>query len=133
MLKKCRDAAADAEGSSASEDRCIDALKLLTSMDIPVKLFVDGALGDAAKAIKKMAKKVGSGRFPTAPGPGPDPAPVRAAAAAAALGQPRLVPALVAKVERCNELLFIFAFTSSMRAPTKRAPRMASRLRRSIA
>ena len=79
VLKKCRDAAADAEGNSASEDRCIDALKLLTSMDIPVQLFVDGALGDAAKAIKKMAKKVG--RSPTAPAPAP--APVRAAAAAA--------------------------------------------------
>ena len=54
---KARDAAADAEGNTASEDRCVDALKLLAGMDIPLKVFSDGSLGDCPKAIRKMAKK----------------------------------------------------------------------------
>ena len=54
---KARDAAADAEGNTASEDRAVDALKLLAGMDIPLKVFSDGSLGDCPKAIRKMAKK----------------------------------------------------------------------------
>ena len=54
---KARDAAADAEGNTTSEDRAVDALKLLAGMDIPLKVFSDGSLGDCPKAIRKMAKK----------------------------------------------------------------------------
>ena len=57
VFDKAQDAAADADGNSASEDRCVDALKLLAGMNIPFKLFVDGAIGDVAKSIKKLAKK----------------------------------------------------------------------------
>jgi len=57
LFKKASDAAADADGNSASEDRCVDALKVLCGLDLPVKLFIDGALSDVAKSIKKMAKK----------------------------------------------------------------------------
>ena len=57
VYDKARDAAADADGNAASEDRCVDALKLLAGMDVPVKLFVDGAVGDVAKGVKKLAKK----------------------------------------------------------------------------
>jgi hypothetical protein len=57
VFDKANDAAADADGNTASEDRCVDALKLLAGMDVPVKLFVDGSIGDVAKAIKKLAKK----------------------------------------------------------------------------
>ena len=35
----------------------MDALKLLAGMDIPLKVFSDGSLGDCPKAIRKMAKK----------------------------------------------------------------------------
>ena len=54
---KARDATADADGNTASEDRAVDALKLLAGMDIPLKVFSDGSLGDCPKAIRKMAKK----------------------------------------------------------------------------
>lgn len=57
VFDKAKDAAADADGNGASEDRCVDALKLLAGMDVPVKLFVDGAIGDVAKAIRKLARK----------------------------------------------------------------------------
>lgn len=57
VFEKVKDAAADADGNSASEDRCVDALKLLASMQIPLKLFTDGSIGEVPKAIKKMAKK----------------------------------------------------------------------------
>jgi transcription elongation factor S-II len=35
----------------------VDVLKTLAAMKVPVKLFVSGEVGDAAKAIKKLAKK----------------------------------------------------------------------------
>jgi transcription elongation factor S-II len=50
-------ASEDAGSNTASEDRCVDVLKTLAAMKVPVKLFVSGEVGDAAKAIKKLAKK----------------------------------------------------------------------------
>ena len=55
--EKAKEASDDAEGNTASEDRCVDCLASLARMSIPLKLFTTGALGDVPKAIKKLAKK----------------------------------------------------------------------------
>ena len=55
--EKAKEASDDAEGNTASEDRCVDCLASLARMSIPLKLFTTGALGEVPKAIKKLAKK----------------------------------------------------------------------------
>ena len=54
---KAKDAAEDADGNDASEERCVDCLRALARMEIPLATFVQGALGDVPKGIKKWAKK----------------------------------------------------------------------------
>ena len=56
-FEKAKAASADAEGNTASEDRCVDVLGALAKMPIPLKMFVTGALGEVPKGIKKWAKK----------------------------------------------------------------------------
>ena len=56
-FEKAKAASADAEGNTASEDRCVDVLGALAKMPHPLKMFVTGALGEVPKGIKKWAKK----------------------------------------------------------------------------
>ena len=44
-----KDAAVDATGNSASESRCVDALKLLAGMEVPLALFTDSVIGGVGK------------------------------------------------------------------------------------
>lgn len=68
LFEKAKVAAEGVDGNTASEDKAVDVLNVMAKMEIPLKLFITGDLGEVPKQLKRLAKKATNANVQSAAG-----------------------------------------------------------------